>query len=66
VSGCLINFASQRAIMSPVNLGHKAMNISISVHFHSELNAVMDSSQVVQELSSFSDVWCQSTEMSSV
>jgi hypothetical protein len=42
------------------------MNVSISVCFLSELNALVDSSQVVQELSSFSDVWRQNTEMSSV
>jgi hypothetical protein len=66
MGGCLLNFISQRAIRSPVNLGHKAMNVSIYVHFHSELNGLVDSSQVVQEHSSFSDVWCQNTEMSSV
>ena len=66
MGGCLLNFVSQRAIRSPVNLRHKAVNVFIYVHFHSELNALVDSSQVVQELSSFSDVWCQNTEMSSV
>jgi len=66
VGGCLLNFISQRAIRSPVNLRFKAMNVSISVHFHSELNASVDSSQVVQELFSFSHVRCQNTEMSFV
>jgi len=66
VGGCLLNFVYQRAIRSPVNLRYKAMNVSISVHFHSELNALVDSSQMVQELSSFFHVWCQNTEMSFV
>ena len=64
--GCLLNFIYQRAIGSPVNFGRKAMNMSTSVHIHSELDALVESSHVVHKLSSFSDLWCQNTEISSV